>query len=125
MSKRSISTLVLTAALAFGGLALATVDASAQRAAPKGDGGTPPAGGTTGGAGDDGFKIFLADKDCRQAASTAPSHCRKAPPVRVIIVSGERCLDVDHPRSVSPWGQVIINQRKTKIKYCDDLHTMQ
>ena len=125
MSKRSIGAIVLTAALAFGGLALATVDASAQRAAPKSDGGPPPAGGTTGGAGDDGFKIFLAQTDCRPAASTAPSHCRQAPPVRVILVDGQRCLDVDHPRSVSPWGQVIINQRKTKIKYCDDLHTMQ
>jgi len=125
MSKRSISTLVLTAALAFGGLALATVDASAQRFGPKGGDTRTGGGGTTGGAGDDGFKIFLAQSDCHQTAVAAFARCPETQPVRVIKVNGERCLDVDHPRSVSPWGQVIINQRKTKIKYCDDLHTMQ
>ena len=125
MTKRSVASLALTAALALGGLAFASVDASAQFAG-KGSSTPVPGGGTLGGANDDGFKVFLAQTDCRQTAVALFAHCPQTPPpVRIIKVNGERCLDVDHPRSVSPWGQVIINQRKTKIRYCDDLHTMQ
>ena len=54
MTKRSVASLALTAALALGGLAFASVDASAQFAG-KGSSTPAPAGGTTGGANDDGF----------------------------------------------------------------------
>ena len=125
MTKHSIATLALTMTLTVGSLALATVDASAQRVGGKSSSTTPAGPPPVNGGSDDAFKVFLADTDCRQAAATVPSHCPKAPPPRIVLVDGVRCLDVDHPRSVLPWGQVMINQRKTKIKYCDNLHTMQ
>lgn len=121
MNKRSITTLILTAALALGSVNLA----SAAAVGRGNGGGGPPAGGPaapdTGS--DDSFKVFLGDQpDCGRATIAA---VRCAPKRVFLVADPTHCTAVEHQRIVLPNGQVVINQRKTKIKYCDDLHTMQ
>jgi len=129
MMKCSFATFALTAALALGALALASVDASAQ-VAGRGNGGGPPPSkgdpGTVGGSGDDVLSVILGDQpDCNKT-SIAAVRCRRPKPILPPLVKVDlRCVDVAHPHYVLANGQVVIDQRKSKIRFCDDMHTLQ
>ena len=129
MTIRSLTTLVLTAAIALGSFNFATA-AVAPHGHGGGGGGTPTGGASTPDTGsDDVFKVFLGDQpDCNRT-SIAGVNCVILPPKRrprvFLIADPAHCVDTDHRRVVLPNGDVVIQQSKSKIKYCDDLHTMQ
>jgi len=121
MSKRSITTVILTVAIALG-----SVNFASAAAVGRGNGGgSPPAGGPTAPdtGSDDSFKVFLGDQpDCGHLTIAA---VRCAPKRVFLLADPAHCTAVEHRRIVLPNGRVVIDQRKAKIKYCDDLHTMQ
>ena len=128
MNFRSIMTLAITAAIALGSVNF--VSASVVPGHRGGGGGTPAGGPSTPDTGsDDVFKVFLGDQpDCNRT-SIAGVNCVVLPPKRrprvFLIADPAHCVDTDHRRVVLPNGDVVIQQSKSKIKYCDDLHTMQ
>jgi len=127
MTIRSITTLVLTAAITLGSFNFATASVVPGH---RGGGSTPTGGASTPDAGsDDVFKVFLGDQpDCNRT-SIAGVNCLILPPKRrprvFLTADPVHCVDTDHRRVVLPNGDVVIQQSKSKIKYCDDLHTMQ
>ena len=128
MTIRSITTLLVTAAIALGSVNFANAAVAGRG---NGGGGPPPANNpsTPDGGSDDSFKVFLGDQpDCNRMSvaavrcSTLPPHPRR----RVFLQSDPtRCTAVDYRRIVLPSGRVAIDQRSSKIRYCDDMHTMQ
>jgi len=126
MNKTSFTTFALTAALAIGGLALASFDANAA-AFGRGPAGSPPAhsDGTpgAGGGGDSPIQVLLDSRtDCPPTiAATACGKHVKRKPVEVVV---QRCANWDYPRIVLPSGFIVVDYNAEKVRYCGNLPAM-
>ena len=120
MNKSTFTTFALAAALAFGGLALASVTASAAAVGhgggKSGGGGSPNSPGGGGGPDDTPLAALIQYECPPTIAATAcnPHKVVRRPVVKVV----ERCDNWDYPRIILPSGAIVVDYNAEKVRYC-------